>query len=143
MIVGLLSGLLIVAIFVQGNISTIPVVISVLLLMYILYKSAWIFFAAFISGIIIDSATLSQMGVTSMYLVLFVFSIYLYERKFEIQTRQFTILSSFVGGSIYSIVTSGDAFLLHGLWCSIITLALFETLNYFNTVKQHNTIQDL
>jgi len=59
--------------------------------------------AAFLTGAVLDILLLNPLGKTSLFLVVFLFIILLYDKKFDIQTFPFVFLASFIGSFVYFI----------------------------------------
>lgn len=99
----ILIGLMVfLTLFLQGSVATFPLILVVLLLLYIYYRSMWIFFLAFIAGIFLDIFSVRPIGSTSIFLLTFLLSVFLYQRKFEIGSYYFIFFTLFLGGLIYS-----------------------------------------
>lgn len=109
-----------------GSFTTIPVVLDVLLVLYIFNRNSWIFFAAFICGLLLDFMLLKTVGITSLIFVSFLFLINLYEKKFEITTMQFIFFSSFFGSVFYLIIYGYNYILLQSIINSVIAVGLFK-----------------
>lgn len=93
--------LLAIAVILEGSFVSIPFVLLFLLFLSLNNKSPRVFVIAFISGIILDSFYLRALGQTSIFFLLFLFAVMLYERKFEIASTSFVLISSFIGSFIY------------------------------------------
>ncbi|HKC14432.1 MAG TPA: hypothetical protein VKC89_00490 [Patescibacteria group bacterium] len=103
--------LLILAIILEGSFISIPFVFLFLLFFALKNRSLWVFALAFISGILLDSFFLRNLGQTSIFFLIFLFAVMLYERKFEIASLSFVLISSFVGSFIYFLIL-GEAFVI-------------------------------
>ena len=86
---------------IEGTITAIPLVLIFLLCLMVMKRAEWIFLLAVVSGVMLDILSLRPVGITSILLVLFVFSILLYERKYEINTIPFVAISSFLGSFLF------------------------------------------
>ena len=65
---------------------TIPLSLILLLNFAIATKKTSVFLAGFICGLILDILLLNPLGQTSIFFVVFLALVFLYERKFDIQT---------------------------------------------------------
>lgn len=135
------SLLIIVAIFLEGIITSIPIVSLVLLIFYILKRTSSIFFLAFILGISLDVLSVRILGSSSAFFIAFIFIVFLYERKFEIATYPFVFFSSFLGGFLYLWIFGYNHVLEQSLASSLIAVLLFgilKNLNKMSNLKSQN-----
>jgi cell shape-determining protein MreD len=109
----------------QSFITTLPLIIVWLVIFYVFFQDSRAFFLAFLSGVILDSSSVQTIGLSSLYLVGFVFLLSLYEKKFEIQTLPFVALSSFLGAVGYLWITDGSYMVWPGIVSAICTAILF------------------
>lgn len=125
--------LLFLAILVESSITTIPIVLSIILILYIFTKSPWVFLAAFISGLFLDIFSVRTLGQTSLFLITFLFIITLYERKFEIATNYFVLFSSFFGSLIFLIIFGYNYAFPAALASSIFAFLTFRLSGVFSS----------
>lgn len=85
----LLIPLLFCTIFLESVWIHIPLTLIVLLVMAIYLKKEWVLFVALLAGIFLDSVSFRPLGVSSIYFCCCLLLIFLYEKKFEIQTVAF------------------------------------------------------
>lgn len=97
-----------IALFMQTTVTSIPLILPVLLLFYIVTRSTLAFAAAFFFGIIFDVLTVQTIGTSSAFFLGFLFLVSLYERKFEVNSVYFIAIFSFVGGSIILLLTKQE-----------------------------------
>jgi len=116
------------AILFEGTITSIPIVLDVLLVFYILKRKSRIFITAFILGIILDVFMVRTLGLTSIFFIAFIFVVFLYERKFETVTYPFVFFASFLGGFFYLWIFKYDHIFVQAVVSSIITVLLFKGL---------------
>ncbi len=102
--------LLFFAVIIESSLTSVPLVLSFLIALYLLKREVWIFPLAFFSGLVLDSLLLRPLGQTSLFFTLFLFLVELYERKFEIKTFSFVFMSSFLGSIAYLIIFGGNIF---------------------------------
>lgn len=116
------------AVIAQGELSSFPIILDVLLISYILTRSTKIVTASFISGIFLDIFTVKTVGISSMFFVVFLFLVFLYERKFEITTLPFVLITSFLGSLGYLVLTQDTILFFESLVSAIITVGLFTVI---------------
>ena len=116
---------LIFAIILEGTATTFPLVLLLLLIFYIVKRDLWIFFAAFIAGIFLDVISVRTLGESSIFFILFLFVIALYEGKFEIQTLPFVAIASFLGSLTYLLLFGYNFVLQQALVSSLLSVLFF------------------
>ncbi len=88
----------------EGTITTLPLVLIVLLCGLIINKRRTVFYAAFVSGLLLDIFLLQTPGGSALFLLLFLYLILLYQKKYEINSYPFVAVSSFVGSYLYLFI---------------------------------------
>lgn len=121
-----LSMLFVLIALIQGTLLTTPIALSVLLVFLFVYDKAWILFMAFLSGIILDVLSLRTIGATSLFLVIFLFIVIQYARKFETKTLRFVLFSSFIGSLIFLFIFNQNFILLQSVFNSLTAVVLFK-----------------
>jgi hypothetical protein len=114
-------------VFLSG-ITTVPFVIGLLVTSVVLFQKPWVFFLAFGLGLYLDLIAMRSLGYTSLTLTIFVFLVWLYERKFETQTAIFVFISTFLGSAFYLMVFGYDNILIQSLISAIVGIFLFKFL---------------
>jgi hypothetical protein len=119
--------LLLLAVFLQGSVTTIPLPFILLVVLYCFYQSDWVFLSAFLSGIFLDILLVQTVGMSSIFFVVSLFLIFLYQRKFEIASYYFVFFALLIGSGLYSLIFGiqngiGIALLTAGMgifcfWC--------------------------
>jgi len=109
-------------------ITTIPLVLIVLLCLAVVFEGPWIFALAFFMGLFLDVFQLRNLGQTSLFFIVFLIIVLLYERKFEIKTKPFVFLSTFVGTLFYLLLFNYEYVFGQALVSSIIAVLLFNGL---------------
>lgn len=119
--------LILISILLQACVTTLPLVILFFLNAAVVAKKTWIFPMAFLAGLVLDVLLLNPLGMTSIFLVIFLFVVLLYDKKFDIQTFPFVFLASFIGSLIYFIV------ILHNpnIFIQAIISAVISILSFF------------
>ena len=130
----LLIVLFFLAFLLEATVTTLPLVLLALLCLAVARRKSWVFSLAFISGILLDILLVRTVGITSLLFLIFLFIILLYERKYEIRTLPFVVISSFVGTLLYGMVFSLPFLFLQAVLSSIVTSIVFVLFS-FNYVK--------
>lgn len=122
----LLLILLSVSILLEGTMTTLPFVLIVLLISGIARRSTMVFSLAFFAGLILDLLTVRLLGSTALFFLLFLFLIFLYQKKYEINSYPFVLVSSFAGAILYlNFFDYNSVFVQAGI-SSVIALILFS-----------------
>ena len=124
----LLSILFLLAVILEGSFISIPFVLLFLLFLTLKNREAWVFIFAFISGLLLDSLYLRDLGATSIFFLVFLFFVTLYERKFEIASLSFVIIASFLGTFIYFSFFGNFFVMQKALFTSFIVILLYKFL---------------
>mgnify|MGYP001616417992 CR=1 FL=1 len=120
--------LFVVSLILQGSITTIPLVLILLLNLFIATKKTSVFVIAFICGLLLDTMLGNPLGQTCIFYLLFLAVVFLYERKFDIQTFPFVFISSFLGSFVYLIVYENRFIIMQALTSSLISVVFFFLL---------------
>lgn len=97
-----------IAVFVEGTMTSLPLVLVCLLCLTIMRRDASVFLFAVISGIVLDVLSLRPIGSSSLFFVLFIFLLLLYQRKYEIDSYPFVAASTFFGSMIFLALFGGQ-----------------------------------
>ena len=124
MVIFLIFLLLFSTIF-EGTITALPLVLICVICMTIVLRDSSIFLLAFIAGILLDTFALRTLGGTSIFLLVIVFLILLYQRKYEINTYPFVLIASFVGSLLYLMIFGYNGAMLLAFVSTIIAVLLF------------------
>ena len=109
-----------------GTLTTIPIIVAVILCFTVVFKNPWVFLAGILGGLFIDLFYLRILGSTSLFLVIFTFMVFLYQRRFEIQTLPFVFLACFVGSLLYLLIFDNNKILMQALINACIGVLLFK-----------------
>ena len=116
------------ALVIEGVLTTLPLTFVALLIFFILRRETYIFYIAFIAGIILDLLSVRTIGISSIYFVTVFFAVLLYERKFEIKTIIFVVLSSFLGSLGFLFITSfSNIIILQAIVAAGLAIVMFKT----------------
>lgn len=111
----LLSIIALVFLLLESTVTSLPLFLIAVLLSLILYSSKHsnlVFVLAFLGGLILDASAVRYLGGASLFLTCLLFLVLMYERKYEINTIAFVMVSSFFGIFSYLwIFGYGDIFI--------------------------------
>lgn len=134
----LLGIFLFIAFLVEGTFTSVPLIIDILLLYYILYsEESTVFIASFIIGIFLDSISVRAIGESSLFLITFLFVVMLYQRKFEITTWPFVVSSSFLGAFAYLSIFGYQNVIASSFINSLLATGVFLGVKFF--IKSSHT----
>ncbi|GEM_PF-673252 len=128
--------LLVLSIFFEGAFITLPLTLLILLIFYIMVQEPWVFALAFAAGFVLDIFSLNTLGLTSLFFLLFLGIIVLYQRKFEIMTTPFVLFASFVGSLVFLFVFHKEHIFPQTIISSLLAVILFVGLKWF-CIKFH------
>ena len=103
--------------------------ISILILFFIFLNKIFIFLSSFLAGILIDSFSFSFLGERSIYFLLILFLIFLYQNKFEIKNFWFIIISCFIGAFFYNLIFYAKLYFLFDFLIAFLSGFIFMILN--------------
>ncbi|MEK7571903.1 MAG: hypothetical protein AAB553_06550 [Patescibacteria group bacterium] len=118
------------SIFLEGTVTTMPLVLITLILASIYFRDWRVFPLAFFSGMVLDIFTFRIGGSSSIFFLCCVFLILLYQRKYEIQTVYFVAVASFIAAFLYLLLFGYDDSLLQALASAITGVVIFTLLQY-------------
>ncbi len=127
--------LLVVVILLEGTLTTAPLVINFLIILYVITRRNFVFGLALTLGIFLDLIAVRTIGISSLLFLFFIFLIILYERKFEIQTMQFIFLCSFIATSIMFIFNYHYLFVFQAFLIAILTTFIFKIFHSYSKTK--------
>ena len=120
--------LFLLALVIEGVLTSVPLSFIVLLTFFILKREAYIFYMAFLAGIILDMLSIRPIGISSSYFLVVLFAVLLYERKFETQTIIFVALASFFGSLGFLFITSfNNLIILQAIVAAGLAIVMFKT----------------
>lgn len=125
------SAAAIILAIVMSNATTLPFSAGVLVILYVWHRDSFVFFVAFILGLILDSLFVRDLGRTSFFFLVFLFVLFLYERKFEVNSLLFVFIASFIGGLSYLIFFGYSSIFLQALVSSLFAVVLFFVIRVF------------
>ncbi|MEK7160318.1 MAG: hypothetical protein AAB702_02455 [Patescibacteria group bacterium] len=121
--------LLTLALLLETTLTTIPLVLISLVCLIVIYRQDILFLFGFVFGLFLDLILFKTVGMSSLFFVIFLFLILLYQRKFEIKTANFVLISSFFGSLLYLLLFSnGNLIIIQAIVSAIIGLLIFKIL---------------
>lgn len=128
---------LLLSIIAQASVTVFPLSMIVFLLWYLHERTDLkggqteiVFLTAFFVGLLLDMLTFRILGLTSLFLVSFLFVLSLYERKFEINTIPFVLLTAFGGVSSFMLFFGHDHALTASFVGTLIAVVGFVVLSF-------------
>jgi len=112
-----------------SGITTIPLAVPLLIVCSVIFRKPSVFFIAFILGLLFDLFLLRPLGQTGLFFIIAIFTVFIYERKFEIQTATVVFFSSFLASLIYLMVFKYDNVLIQSFVSSLLAILLFRILS--------------
>lgn len=113
------------SLFLETTFLSVPLVLLSVILLGVLFKEGWIFPAAFVMGILLDMLSFHTIGMSSIFFVVVLGIMFLYQRKFEIQSLQFVTIFPFLASLLFGIVFGQDFVLLSAVSMAIISGGIF------------------
>lgn len=113
------------AILLEGTITIIPLVLAVLLVTAVMLKSRGVFILGFLAGILLDALSFHIIGMSSVYFLLVLLFVFLYDEKFEIRSAAFVFFMSLVGSMIYLWIFNYHENFQASLVSAVIAVGLF------------------
>lgn len=122
----------------EGTITTIPVALVILILIATKAERTTALGVAFTSGIFLDLLRVRTVGQTSLLLVTLLFFIFLYERKYEINTLPFVVVVTFVGSIIYGLLFQLPLLIISSFITTVLAACGFFLLTRFSVKKERS-----
>lgn len=119
--------LLALALLLQTTLTTLPLVLISIVILAVIYRQNFIFILGFIFGIMLDLILFRTVGDSSLFFTVFIFLILIYQRKFEINTASFVLISLFFGSFFYLLLFSNhNLIIFQAITSSLIGLLIFN-----------------
>lgn len=123
---------LLIALILEAGLTTIPLILIVLNSLVVIDKKTNMFLPALLFGALLDILTFRTLGIAPIFLTLFLFLVLLYQRKFEIETPSFVLISTFIGAVAFLFVYQfNNLILIQSAISSIIALFIFTIFEKF------------
>jgi cell shape-determining protein MreD len=131
-----LIGLVVIALILEGSLTSLPLVLLSLLLFRIATKSSNGFLLAFLAGILLDVFLVRPLGETSVYFLIVLFLIGMYEKKFEVNSLPFIMLATLTTAFVYLIIFPVPASFIQAISLTFMAGVLYILLRLKKTKKQ-------
>lgn len=133
--------LFILALLLESTLTTVPLVLLALLCLAVARKKTWIFPLAFFSGILLDILLVRVVGLTSLFFLVYLFFVLLYDRKYEIRTLPFIMVSAFVGTLLYGVLFSLPMLFIQAIISSFVAGGVFMIFTRTTGVRDSKGFQ--
>lgn len=117
--------ILFLALFLETTVVALPLVLLSLLFLVVLFQEYWIFLVACIMGVCIDVLTFRPLGVSSIFFILTLGVIFLYKRKYEIQSLPFVSIFTTIASMLYLSLSGISSPLLQGIVSGVLAGGIF------------------
>lgn len=131
----LLYLLLSIAILLEGSITSLPLVLSILLVLAVNLRKQDVFVVAFLAGFLLDVLLVRPVGVTSIFFLCILLLVFLYEKKYEIKSLFFVILFTGLSSAVYLMIFHSPDFFLQVVISTLIAGGLFSLLRALSQKK--------
>ncbi|OGH21257.1 MAG: hypothetical protein A2958_02040 [Candidatus Levybacteria bacterium RIFCSPLOWO2_01_FULL_38_13] len=137
--------LIILALFLvlQVALTTIPLVFIFHLLSAVILRKLWVLGTAFFSGIFLDIMLHNPVGGTSIFFLISLMIVFVYDRKFDIQTYPFVFAVTFLGDFLNSLLFGYQNLFVHSLFSGLIAvffLFILIKLNRFDLSHKFSSL---
>ena len=102
---------LVIAILLEATVISLSLSFIMLLCYSILNRTGKVFISAFVTGLVLDLFLIRPLGSTALFFMIFFSFVLLYQRKYEIRTYPFVLVSSFMGSYLYLFILDNAQFL--------------------------------
>jgi rod shape-determining protein MreD len=125
------TATLLLALLLEGTVTTMPLVLIVLLCLTIFKRDGIVFPVAFFAGIVLDILTVQTLGINGLLFTIMIFMILLYQRKYEINSYPFVATAAFLG-SLGFLLAFGRGNFFDVVVNVFIALTLFALVRFFS-----------
>lgn len=123
------------AIFLESAIVHVPLTLTTIILCGIFLKKQWLFFVALIAGMILDSLLFRPLGIDSLLFIVTLGIIFLYSRKFEIDSLPFFLVFSFLAVSVTALIFGG-AYVVQVMISLMLGIFVFAARMFFLRLQE-------
>jgi rod shape-determining protein MreD len=125
-----------IAILLEASIITVPLVLLIILFASVVNPKNEMFTIAFFSGLILDIFGFGTIGFSSLYFTLMVLIIFLYRKKYEIESINFIAIFSFIASFIYLLIQGSSNIFFQSILASII---ISSSYMYYKSVNKNSS----
>lgn len=137
----LLFLIILLSLILESAVTSLPlflIAVMVILILYPVKHNNLSFVLAFLGGLILDASAVRNLGGTSLFLTCWLFLILLYQRKYEIDTITFVVVSSFFGTFLYLWFFGYGDIIIQSIIGSFISGVLFIIFRYKSASNKEN-----
>jgi|WetSurMetagenome_2_1015567.scaffolds.fasta_scaffold581908_2 cell shape-determining protein MreD len=113
------------ALLLESTVIHLPLILILLLILFVNNKSYNVFILAFFLGLLLDIMTVQRLGTSSLFFLVFLFLVYLYDRKYRIKTLPFVSIAAGIAAFLYTWIITNNISLIGILISTIISAATF------------------
>lgn len=128
--------LLIIAVILQGVATSLPLVLLILILLAVKVRSSDVFLLAFISGIVLDIILVHPLGASSVFFLIVLLVIFLYERKYELSSLIFVLSVTAAMSLVASFLFPTPQRFLQVILSIVINGLLFSMIQFLTVHKK-------
>ena len=116
---------LILIIFFEGAVTSLPLILIFLLCAMIIKKNLALFPIAFFAGILLDILQVRTVGSTSIYFLICLFLVLLYQKKYEINSYPFVAAAGFLGSAGFLLLFGSGNILIQSIFSVCFAVLLY------------------
>lgn len=120
--------LLFIAVLLESTVVMLPITFIILLCQMVVFTNSAILIWAFFTGIILDASLLHILGARSLFFLILLAIIFLYQRKFEIQRFWFVFIFSFFGSLFYGWLFEYSFIFPPALVSAVLSICVFSVM---------------
>lgn len=114
----------------ERTVFNFPFVFDMILVLYVIAKKPWVFAAGFFAGLVLDIIYVRPFGAFELFFLTALFLVFLYERKYEIQTREFVFFFLLLGGLVYYKLFGSGFLIFMSFINAVIGVLIFNLLGF-------------
>lgn len=116
---------LIIALLLESFVTTLPLTVCVIIFLAATLRRNEVFALAFFSGLFLDIFSFGRIGLSSLYFLICVQLIFLYEKKFELESPHFVFFATLAGAFGYLLISGREIIL------GTATVAIISGVSFF------------
>ena len=125
--------LLIISLLLEGTVTTLPLVLICLICLLIIKRNEIVLLFAFFAGLFLDIFAVRAVGISSSFFLLTLFLMFLYQRKYEINSFPFLIIASYLGSMFFLLLFGYKIVFVQAGISSLIAVILFSIVRIKST----------
>ena len=132
-----LAGLIFISMLLEGALTTLPLTLICLLCFTIIKRDTSVLPLAFATGFFLDIFRVQSIGTTSLFFICFLFLVLLYQKKYEIYSAPFAMISALLGSAVYLWVFGHKEIVPLAIVSSAVATILFAIIRYLTESHEH------